>query len=168
MKKDIIYSLKSLLTIKDRTNFSINYYFNESKKLIKINNSIYLKDRHNYKITEYFKDSYSLKTFNSNSENRLPILIKHTIFNFYIEKYSITDKYLIKNISEFYRLTKVFVGLFNKKYGKENQFEIDINHDVVFSILKDNENKYNDIEKYKIEKIENIFSKELFDIVRRL
>lgn len=168
MTKDLIYSFKSLLTIKDRINFSINYSFSSKDKIIKIKNSVYFKERNKFPITKYNKDVYTLKTFNLMSENRIPILINHTIFNFYISKYEITNKYLIENISEYYRVTKVFVDLFNKKYGKKEQFEIDINHDVIFNILKYNEKKLDDLEKYKKEKVENIFSEKLFNIIRRL
>lgn len=168
MKKDLIYSFKSLLTIKDRIKFSINHSFEIKEKIIKINNTIYFKERNQFPITKYNKDIYTLKTFNSMSEHRLPILINHTIFKFYISKYEITNKYLIDNIAEYYRVTKVLIDLLNKKYGDKEQFKIEINHDVVFNILKYNENKLNDLEKYKKEKVENIFDEKLFNIIRRL
>lgn len=168
MKKDAILNFKSLLTIKDRIKFSINYGFNIKRKLVKVNNSIYLKDRITFPITQFFKETHILKTTNIMAEHRLPILINHTIFEFYIRKYDIKNKYLIENISEFYRLTKSFIKMFNIKYIEEIPNEVETNHDVVFSILKYNESKINDLEKYKKEKIENIFSEELFGIIRRL
>lgn len=168
MKKDIILNFRSLLTIKDRINFSIDYSFDIKRKLIKINNSIYLKDRIKFQITQFFKETHNLKTTNIMAEHRLPIFINHTIFEFYIKKYDIKNKYLIENISEFYRLTKSFIKMFNIKYINEIPNEIEVNHDVVFSILKYNESKIKDLEKYKKEKIENVFSEELFGIIRRL
>lgn len=168
MKKDIILSFKSLLTVKDRIKFSIDYVFDIKRKLLKINNSIYLKDRTIFPITRFLKETHNLKTTNIMSEHRLPILINHTIFEFYINKYEIKNKYLIKNISEFYRLTKSFIKIFNIKYMKELSNEIEINHDTVFSILKYNESKLKDVEEYKKEKVENIFDEKIFSIIRRL
>lgn len=168
MKKDIIYNFKSLLTLKDRLVFSINYGFDKKNKIIKINNIIHLKDRIKFPITKVFKETHNLKTTNIMAENRLPILINHKVFEFYIKKYGIKNNYLIENIGEFYRLTKSFIVMFNIKYMNEIPNEIEINHDVVFSILKYNESKIKDLEYYKKEKIENIFSEELFSIIRRL
>lgn len=168
MKKDIIFNLKSLFVIKYRTNISLNSSFFKKTKIIKINNTNYLKDRTIFKITKNIKEIHSLKTLNSMNYNKMNILINHTIFNFYTKKYNLKNKYVISNISEIYRLTKSFIKMFNLKYISDIPNEIRVNHDTVFTIIKYNENKINDIEKYKNEKVENIFDEELFSIIRGL
>lgn len=168
MKKDTIYSFKSLLVIKDKNNFSINCGFYKKYKIIKIQNTSYLKDRFTFPITKFLKKAYRLKTMNSMAKHRLPVLVNHEVFVFYINKYKFTNKYLIENIREFYRLTKAFVYIFNEKYIKDPSLEIEINHDVVFNILKYNELKLDDVEKYKKEKVENVFTEDLFETIRRL
>lgn len=168
MKKDLIYNLKSLFVIKEKNIFSINFGFDSLNKIIKINNCKYIKEENDFKLVPYIRNERSLRTVNANIENRFNILIKHSIFNFYISKYKIQNKYLIKNIEEYYRVTKVLISMLNTKYGIQNQFEIETNHDVVFTILKYNESKLYDIEKYKSEKVENVFSEELYESIVRL
>lgn len=168
MKKDTIFSLKSLLIIKEKINFLVNSEFVKLNKIVKITNCKYETERKHFKISPYKFQEISLKTNNLNQKTENKILIKHSIFNTYIKKYKITNTYLIKNIEEYYRLTKVFINLFNKKYGEINEFEIETNHNVIFTILKYREKELYNIEQYKFEKIENIFSEELYYSIIRL
>lgn len=168
MIKDSMINFGSLLIVKDRQSFSINCSFNCSTKIVSITNAIYEKERHNFQLIPFNTERIYMKTNNKNQYYMHPILIKHSIFDFYINKYKIENIYLIKNIEEFYRLTKVFIDMFNKRFGTIYNFNIDINHETVFSIIKYNEKKLNDIEKYKKEKVDNIFSEELFYILRKL
>lgn len=168
MVKDSMLSFNSLLIVKDRKNFKVNYNFKSLRRKISLKNSVYDVEKNNFSLVNNKIAKISLKTTNKNVGEYLPILIKHTIFDFYIKKYKIDNLYLIKNVEEYYRLTKVFLNMFNQKYGNVYNFEIDVNHDTVFSVIKYNENKLNDVEKYKSEKIDNIFDDELFHTLRRL
>lgn len=168
LKKDYIYNFKSLLVVKNKFPFSVNNKYNFHQKIIRINNCKYLKKYFDFKLIPYKTKSISLITNSLNKCHKFDFLIKHSIFNFYIKKYKIQNKYVIENIEEIYRLTKVFVQLFNQKYSIKYDILISNNHDVIFTIILYNENKITDIEKYKKEKVENIFNKTIVSIIRRL
>ncbi|MFR4518436.1 MAG: hypothetical protein ACLT40_00555 [Fusobacterium sp.] len=161
MIKDGIYNLRSIAFAKDFYKFSNKNDFGQDKTTIKIKSAEYHLDRELINILPFNKDSYSSKIRHVDSVEYISIPLKHSIFNFYINKYKINNIYIISNIEEFYLTSKYFIKVWNDKNYGDNEQTIHLNHDSVFYILKHYENDLYNIEKFKISKPNDIFNADL-------
>lgn len=161
MIKDGIYNLRSIAFAKDFYKFSNKNDFEQDKTTIKIKSAEYHLDRELINILPFNKDSYSSKIRHVDSVEYISIHLKHSIFNFYINKYKINNIYMILNIEEFYLTSKYFINTWNDKNYGNNEKLIHLNHDSVFYILKHYENDLYDLDSFKKNKPEAIFDDEL-------
>lgn len=165
MIKDGIYNLKSLAFTKDFYQFSNQNSFEIDKYITKFNSLEYDLETEFIDILPFEKDEYSAHLKHSDNLDNYQIQFKHSIFNFYLDKYKISNKYIILNIEEFYSISKYFIKVWNdKNYGNNEQL-IHLNHDSVFYILKYYENHLYDLEKFKTAKPDDIFN---IDLVAQL
>lgn len=161
MIKDGIYNLKSIAFTKDFYQFSNKNEFKQDKITIKLNSLEYSLDRELITIFPFNKDVYNSKIRHADSITYIQIPLKHSIFNYYIEKYKIKNLYIISKIEEFYSTSKYFINTWNDKNYGNNEKLIHLNHDSVFYILKYYENDLYDLDSFKKNKPETIFDDEL-------
>lgn len=162
MVKDAILSLKSPLIIKENKKLKMKCQYLKTKKRLSILNARYEKERYNFKITNFNMVQMKLTINNKNRIEKLPCEIQHSSFNTYINKYKITNSTLIKNIEEYYRLTKTFIYLFNDKYEETYGKPLNNDNDTIFCILSLIESTLEDTSKYKEEKVDNIITKDMY------
>ena len=168
MKNIFIYNLKSLFIKKNKLKINIKYNFSSQEKKIKINNCIYDCDVQKYKLIPFVCKTIKLRTENKNHYTNNIFLIKHSVLPYYSSEYKIKNSYLLSNIEEFYRITKVYLIMFNQELSKKYESEININHDVIFTILKFHENKLLNIEEYKKKKFNEIINEEVYNIIIKM
>lgn len=168
MKIALIYNLQSLFVKKETLPIAINSNFQSTDRIISVKNLIYDNKIIKFQLVPSSVKEVKLITNNLNSCRNFSIPFKHSILPFYSKKYSIENTYLLDNIEEFYRITKVFVIMFNDKYKGINSLELIIKPDVIFSILKFNEKNISNINEYKKLKVDKVIPKELFDSIKRL
>lgn len=168
MKIELIYNLKSIFIKKEIVPVTIKSTYNSTERIMSLKNINYNQDGIEYKFIPYDVKKFKLTAKNINDYNNFPLLFKHSVLPFYSNMYAITNPYLLKNIEEFYRITKVFVIMFNDKYKGTIDLELIDKPDVIFNILKFHESKLVDIKQYSQSKVDDIISKELYNNIKRL
>lgn len=161
MIKDGIYNLKSIAFTKDFYKFSNSNKFDSEYKIMRFKSSEYDLEESEISFNTFSKVTFHIPIKNPDVLSDFKIKIKHSIFKFYLEKYKITNKYIVSNIEEFYSTTKYFIKAWNDKNYGNNEKLIHLNHDSVFYILKHYETELYDIEYYKKSKLKDIFDDEL-------
>lgn len=161
MIKDGIYNLKSLAFAKDFYKFSNRNNFNKDRLGIKIKNIDYDLDSYSINFFPFNKDSYCVRLKHADFLSSYSIGLKHSVFNFYLNKYKISNKYIILNVEDFYLISKYFVKVWNNKNYKDADNLIHLNHDSIFYILKYHEDKLYSLEEFKGNKLDDIFNRDL-------
>lgn len=134
-----IIKFSSPFRIKQKQDFKINTEFKEKRTMWKITNKKVNTDVYDFKFPFYKEDSFSFISKNKIKEEVNKIKILCSPYNYFIDKFEITNKIIIKDVHKFVELIPTILNKYN--YHNEEYRISDVNNlNVIFLLLSYNEN----------------------------